>query len=128
VKEIVGEKHQACIDKLGDLFKGMWSLEHISDPNAAEIHEVVKKAIDKPEDYVLKPQREGGGNNLYDEKIREVLTQWDKKDVAQFLIMEKIRAPKIKHYMLRAGKAEYLDTITEYGIFSNVLVRNKGEG
>lgn len=82
VKEIVGEKHQACIDKLGDLFKGMWSLENISDPNAAEIHEVVQKAIEKPSDYVLKPQREGGGNNLYDEKITEVLTTWDKKDVA----------------------------------------------
>ena len=28
-----------------------------------------KKVMDNPGDFVLKPQREGGGNNYYDEKI-----------------------------------------------------------
>ena len=122
------EKHQESIDKLGNIYKGMWSLEHITNPEAKEVHEVVQKAIINPSEYILKPQREGGGNNLYDDDLIKVLTTWDKKDIAQFLIMEKIRAPKIKHYMLRAGRAKYLDTITEYGIFSNVLARNRGQG
>lgn len=105
VTEIMSEKHQESIDKLGNIFEGMWSLEHIMNPEAKEVHEVVQKAIEKPGDYILKPQREGGGNNLYDDELKKVLTTWDKKDIAQFLIMEKIRAPKIKHYMLRAGRA-----------------------
>lgn len=29
-------------------------------------------ALDAPERFVLKPQREGGGNNLYGEDIRHV--------------------------------------------------------
>lgn len=29
-------------------------------------------ALDDPERFVLKPQREGGGNNLYGEDIRQV--------------------------------------------------------
>lgn len=32
----------------------------------------VKMALDCPERFVLKPQREGGGNNLYGEDIRHV--------------------------------------------------------
>lgn len=40
------------IAKLRKCFAGLWSLE---DP------EIVKKAIEKPELFVMKPQREGGG-------------------------------------------------------------------
>jgi len=29
-------------------------------------------ALDAPDRFVLKPQREGGGNNLYGEDIRKV--------------------------------------------------------
>eukprot|EP00351_Strombidinopsis_sp_SopsisLIS2011_P003988 CAMPEP_0116884258 /NCGR_PEP_ID=MMETSP0463-20121206/17091_1 /TAXON_ID=181622 /ORGANISM="Strombidinopsis sp, Strain SopsisLIS2011" /LENGTH=51 /DNA_ID=CAMNT_0004540465 /DNA_START=1074 /DNA_END=1229 /DNA_ORIENTATION=- len=49
------EKHQESINKLGNIFKGMWSLEHITNPEAREVHEVVQKAIENPSDYVLKP-------------------------------------------------------------------------
>lgn len=31
-------------------------------------------ALDAPERFVMKPQREGGGNNLYGEDIRHVIT------------------------------------------------------
>jgi len=30
-------------------------------------------ALDAPDRFVLKPQREGGGNNLYGEDIRKVM-------------------------------------------------------
>lgn len=40
------------IAKLRKCFAGLWSLD---DP------EIIKKAIEKPELFVMKPQREGGG-------------------------------------------------------------------
>lgn len=40
------------IAKLRKCFAGLWSLDDI---------EIVKNAIEKPELYVMKPQREGGG-------------------------------------------------------------------
>lgn len=43
------------IAKVRKCFAGLWSLE---DP------EIVGKAIESPELFVMKPQREGGGNYL----------------------------------------------------------------
>jgi hypothetical protein len=40
----------------------MWSLEDTSEPEAQL---AVTAALHAPQDFVLKPQREGGGNNLY---------------------------------------------------------------
>lgn len=34
-------------------------------------------ALDCPERFVLKPQREGGGNNLYGEDIRHVIRMFE---------------------------------------------------
>jgi hypothetical protein len=44
------------------LAPGLWSLD---DPAAPETAAVIAGALAHPERYVLKPQREGGGNNLY---------------------------------------------------------------
>jgi len=43
------------IAKIRKCFAGLWSLE---DPH------IVGKAIESPELFVMKPQREGGGNYL----------------------------------------------------------------
>lgn len=44
------------------------------DPNTHEnvwfrITQLIKMIRDKPDNYVLKPQREGGGNNFYGKEI-----------------------------------------------------------
>lgn len=46
--------------ELASSFAGLWSLDD-DDADA----ELVRDAVARPEAYVLKPQREGGGNNLY---------------------------------------------------------------
>lgn len=46
----VENKH--AIEKLRKSFAGLWSLDNM---------DTVNDAIEKPEFYVLKPQREGGG-------------------------------------------------------------------
>lgn len=35
--------------------------------------QAIQMAMENPERYVLKPQREGGGNNVYGEEIRMVI-------------------------------------------------------
>lgn len=40
----------------------MWGLEDLSDSDTAA---AVQAAVAEPYRYILKPQREGGGNNLY---------------------------------------------------------------
>lgn len=53
---------------LREFFAGLWSLDPrdlAADAGGAAA--AVRDAIARPEAYVLKPQREGGGNNLYGE-------------------------------------------------------------
>ena len=42
--------------------------------------ESIQMAIKNPSDYVLKPQREGGGNNFYDEDIPKKLHELTVKE------------------------------------------------
>jgi len=52
-------------------FAGLWSLDDLRDPATAAI---VLEAISNPEAFVLKPQREGGGNNLYGPELHSTLS------------------------------------------------------
>ena len=67
---------------------GLWGLDDLEDPETAA---VVQQAIDDPDRFVLKPQREGGGNNLYGEAARQKLQT--KKGLSAYILMQRIRPP-----------------------------------
>ena len=48
-------------------------------------------AAAEPERFVLKPQREGGGNNLYGEELRAKLAT--SEGLAAYILMQRIRPP-----------------------------------
>ena len=52
---------------------------------------MLQQAQVQPDLFVLKPQREGGGNNLYGEEILEKLRQ--RKGLAAYILMQRIRPP-----------------------------------
>lgn len=49
---------------ISEIFTGLFSLDDTAEGNAA-----IELALQNPAKYVLKPQREGGGNNVYDNDI-----------------------------------------------------------
>ena len=51
------------------------------------------EARQHPEGFVLKPQREGGGNNLYGPQLAKRLA--DPKGLEAFILMQRIRAPQL---------------------------------
>ena len=53
-----------------ECFAGLWGLAVGVDET---VEETVAMALANPEAYVLKPQREGGGNNLYGDEMCERL-------------------------------------------------------
>lgn len=73
----------------------------------------------------MKPQREGGANNIYGEDIREaMLTMKDTKERCAWILMERINPPLIKGYMVRPGGPEIpplIDLVSELGIFGVVI-------
>ena len=67
---------------------GLWSLDNLQDPQTQDI---LRQADIRPDDYVLKPQREGGGNNLYGDQLQQRLR--DPKGLAAYILMQRIRPP-----------------------------------
>jgi glutathione synthase len=94
------------IDSVKDHFKGIWSLEDFK--TNADVQTIIQKAIENPHDYVMKPQKEGGGNNFFDEDIPKLLNKMlenpdEAGELLTYLIMERINPPSITFASLRAG-------------------------
>ncbi|CAJ1370664.1 unnamed protein product [Effrenium voratum] len=75
----------------------------------------VENALERPERWVLKPQREGGGNNFFGAALAEQLRG---NDLSQFVLMEKIVSPSMPAMLLKAGVATSVEAVSELGIFS----------
>eukprot|EP00256_Glycine_max_P059257 XP_014627685.1 glutathione synthetase, chloroplastic-like [Glycine max] len=108
------------IAKLRKCFAGLWSLD---DSN------IVRKAIERPELFVMKPQREGGGNNIYGDDVRETLLKLQKADSqedAAYILMQRIFPSISATVLLRNGCWHKDHAISELGIFGTYL-RNKNK-
>ncbi|KAH8922935.1 glutathione synthase [Atractiella rhizophila] len=93
----------------------------------------LKLAHEESERFVLKPQREGGGNNIYRTKIPNFLAGLEKKDLEKaageareregYILMELIKPPAQKSLLIKSGLEEATvgETISELGIFGVCL-------
>jgi len=93
---------------------------------------VMKAAIENPNNFVLKPQKEGGGNNFFDDEIPPLLQKMLQKpeeagELLTYLIMERIVPPMIKFTSLRQGEIAVNDGLSELGIFSCVFTKNDSQ-
>lgn len=80
-----------------------------------------KLAFEQPEKYVLKPQREGGGNNIYKNDIPSFLEKIPKRDWQGYILMEMIQPPKFKNKIIRKQDIFNEEIISELGIFGSIL-------
>jgi len=71
--------------------------------------------------YVLKPQREGGGNNIYRSAIPEFLKSIPESHWSSYILMELINPPPVSNLILRNGKFEQGGVICELGIYGSCL-------
>ena len=61
----------------------------------AEGDKAFDMAMADPERFVLKPQREGGGNNVYGEDIKPFLQKIkDSAERSAYILMDRIHPPK----------------------------------
>ena len=81
---------------------------------------VIDEVLKNPEHFVLKPQREGGGNNIYGADIPAFLeTIMGTPEQDAYIVMDKITPPVSTNYMIRPLTKEpmLVKTISELGIF-----------
>ncbi|KAJ7276425.1 hypothetical protein B0H12DRAFT_1085349 [Mycena haematopus] len=108
----------AQIDELRASWMGMWGLDEEGG---------VQKAQDMAQRLVLKPQREGGGNNVYKEAIPAFLDALPPLERQAWIAMELIVPPEgTGNYLVRAGSegvqsAVKVDVVSELGIFGWAL-------
>ncbi|KAI2630797.1 glutathione synthase [Hypoxylon sp. NC1633] len=77
--------------------------------------------------YVLKPQREGGGNNIYRSSIPSFLKSIPESHWPSYILMELITPPPVKNTILRNGKLEHGGVICELGIYGTCLWDQKSK-
>ncbi|ERL89235.1 hypothetical protein D910_06609 [Dendroctonus ponderosae] len=103
-----------------DIFTGLFGLDFDEAGDQA-----IQMALDDPERFVLKPQREGGGNNIYGSEIRDAIMQMkDTKERTAWILMERINPPISTGYMIRPGgqnPPQLAEMISELGIFGVVI-------
>jgi glutathione synthase len=71
--------------------------------------------------YVLKPQREGGGNNIYRSSIPGFLKSVPETHWPSYILMELITPPPVRNMILRNGILEQGGVICELGIYGTCL-------
>ncbi|RKL41042.1 hypothetical protein BFJ72_g5937 [Fusarium proliferatum] len=85
--------------------------------------EARKKALDPKicQNYVLKPQREGGGNNIYRGAIPDFLKSVPESHWGSYILMELITPPPVNNTILRNGNLEQGGVICELGIYGTCI-------
>jgi len=123
------------LDRMRGAFAGLYSL---GEDAVVEDLVAVKEAISGKEGlYVLKPQREGGGYNFYSEelahKLSENVSTADDgslklgKDLAEFILMQRLFPPQQTAVLLRAGLVEGTgESISELGCFGTIVRGHDG--
>ncbi|XP_078411004.1 glutathione synthetase isoform X2 [Cetorhinus maximus] len=101
-------------ERIRATFVGLYSIDE-----GPEGDEIITKAIEDPEGFVLKPQREGGGNNIFGEELKQLLGNIkDGPKRSAYILMERIKPQTVKNYLLHPGSALKLsECVVELGVF-----------
>lgn len=101
------------VEQLRATFAGLYTLDL-----GPEGDQTVAMAIQDPERYVLKPQREGGGNNIYGSEICKVLQEAKGSERTAYILMDKIKPTPSHNYLLRRdGPITVSNCLSELGVF-----------
>ncbi|KAL9976344.1 hypothetical protein ACROYT_G013635 [Oculina patagonica] len=104
--------NKESVDRVRRTFTGLYTL----DPGPEGDHNM-ERCLQMVEKCVLKPQREGGGNNIYGEDIRRYLLN-NNINRAQYILMDRIQPEVNKNYIVRPESTSIrpVDVIPELGI------------
>ncbi|KAF9522572.1 hypothetical protein CPB83DRAFT_776905 [Crepidotus variabilis] len=124
------------VNELKESFMSMWGLDVGEDMLLPDLeatvagteHYGVRKARKAALSLVLKPQREGGGNNVYKEAIKSFLDNLPPQERQAWIAMELIHPPETGNYLIRAGTTQSesqapvkAETVSELGIYGWAL-------
>lgn len=106
-------------------WRDLWAtFTNIFPMDDSETGQAARKLALDPEEckrYVLKPQREGGGNNCYKAAIPGFLKNLPQGHWKSYILMELITPPPVTNIILRNGKLEQGGVICELGVYGTCV-------
>lgn len=85
-------------------------------PEGKRALQLVIKANGK--DFVLKPQREGGGNNVYEGDIVPFIEQkLPERDRSAYVLMDLIKPPPLRNVLIKDSSRREAQVVSELGIY-----------
>ncbi|EPS42006.1 hypothetical protein H072_4019 [Dactylellina haptotyla CBS 200.50] len=109
-------------ERVFDTFAAIYPMDTSEDGLRAR-----KLAFEEPHRFVLKPQREGGGNNIYKEKIPEFLESIDEETWQGYILMELIHPPEVENIVMRNGQMMQGKVVGELGVYGTVIWKDGGD-
>lgn len=107
---------KSTADAIRESFTGLYPLDNSPEGLAA-----YQLALSKPDDLVMKPQREGGGHNIYGQDILAELEKLTVEERNAYILMDLIRSPPLDNLMIREGEIITGDVVSELGIYGIYL-------
>lgn len=105
--------------RLEETFVQMYDL----DTTISKDSQAWEMAIQDPRGFVLKPQREGGGNNLYEKDLVEMLTQLSPMERKRYVLMERIYPPTHQTSCIVENVIRNAIVVSEIGRFGVFLAQ-----
>jgi glutathione synthase len=113
------------IDESSPHYQALWeTFTNIYPMDESEAGLAARKLATDPEQckrFVLKPQREGGGNNFYRTAIPPYLASIPESHWSSYILMELITPPPVTNVILRNGALEKGGVICELGRYGTCL-------
>jgi glutathione synthetase len=124
------------IEEMRSCFAGLYSMGE--DATAEDLLAATEVLNGQQANYVLKPQREGGGYNFYGDKLFEKLRANTStgddgslklgEKLAEYILMQRLFPPQQKAILLRGGRVEGTgDSISELGCYGTLVVDANGK-
>jgi glutathione synthase len=111
---------------VGACFAGQYDLEQpLPTPNGPR--PAWQAARERPEAFVLKPQREGGGNNLFGAAMAARLGELDAAERPAWVLMEHLHPVRHPALLVRDGAAQPVQAVSEIGRFAVLLAEDGRE-
>ncbi|TPX31680.1 glutathione synthase [Synchytrium microbalum] len=93
-------------------FVGLYPLDE-----SEEGLDAIQKALKHPDRFVMKPSREGGGNNLFGPAIKAALETLSLEERGAYILMDLVKPISQRNVMVRDGVAKLSTVVSEFGVF-----------
>ena len=107
-----------------DIIRFFTKIYYLRDMDKEKQKELFNQITSNPHSYVIKPQREGGGNNYYDDKIIPLLPKDDSEpsdELLNSIIMERIEAPEYETLNLIDEKVIVNTINSEFSVYGVII-------